>query len=86
MSIEALYPSRRQPRAANPLFARQIRRRRRVALAAAISMIGGFAALQLLPAPEGAVVEGRSAAVPAPAASAAPAPVQAQKPVRVIPL
>jgi hypothetical protein len=85
MSIEGLYPSRRQPRSANPLFVRTRRRRQRVALMAVAGALAGFVALDILPVPPRTVLEGRSAAVAA-APTGTPATAPSQRPIRIIPL
>jgi len=49
VSVEAIYPSQQQPRAANPLFARSLRRRK-LALMGLLSVSGlGLLLLQIVP-------------------------------------
>lgn len=81
MSIEAMYPSRKQSRAQNPLFARKLHRQR-LALMIVLTCLGlGLVLLQLVPIHANAAsAEVNSAHIAAPIKPAAPV----SKPVRLI--
>lgn len=65
MSIEAMYPSRTQPRSQNPLFAHALRRQR-LCLMLVLATIGfGLLLLQLFPVTAHADARQTSAAEPA---------------------
>ncbi len=88
MSIEAMYPSRKQSRAQNPLFARAFRRQR-LALMLILATIGfGLLLLQLFPMTAHADARQVQAPVAQVAVPAAAAPIKLQtqdgKPVRQI--
>jgi hypothetical protein len=77
MSIEAMYPSRNQSRAQNPLFSRELRRKRLVAMLALTTVGVSLLLLQLVPVKahaDNAVAQVKPATVVAePVKQAAPA-------------
>lgn len=69
MSIEVMYPSRSQSRAQNPLFAREIRRRKLCFMLAFAAISLGLLLLQLVPMTahaDGAAFQSQPAAITSP--------------------
>ncbi len=84
MSIEAMYPSRRQARSHNPLFERKLRRQRFCLMLVLAALGLGLLAIQFIPLQAHAnAVEGETTIAAPVVVQAVPAPVKHVRQIRI---